>query len=164
MAVGGEPGPDARRYKRPESVLVVVYARSGSVLMLRRADDASFWQSVTGSLRWDEELPEQAARRELSEETGLADGYRLRDWRRSHRFSILPAWRARFAPGVATNLEHVFSAELPQPVPVRLHPQEHSEYEWLSFPEAARRASSWTNREAIEELAGWLAAGATPGA
>jgi len=162
MAAGGDPGQEPRRYKRPESVLVVVYARSGSVLMLRRADNESFWQSVTGSLRWDEERPEQAARRELAEETGLAGGYRLRDWRRSHRFSILPAWRARFAPGVETNLEHVFSAELPQAVPVTLHPQEHSEYEWLPFGEAAQRASSWTNREVIEELARQLSAGAAP--
>lgn len=38
-------------YKRPESVLVVIYARqSGRVLMLQRRDDPDFWQSVTGSL------------------------------------------------------------------------------------------------------------------
>lgn len=38
-------------YKRPESVLVVIYANSsGRVLMLQRRDDPDFWQSVTGSL------------------------------------------------------------------------------------------------------------------
>ncbi len=36
-------------YKRPESILVVIYARqSGRVLMLQRRDDPDFWQSVTG--------------------------------------------------------------------------------------------------------------------
>lgn len=38
-------------YKRPESILAVIYARSsGRVLMLQRRDDPDFWQSVTGSL------------------------------------------------------------------------------------------------------------------
>ncbi|PVF13341.1 dihydroneopterin triphosphate diphosphatase, partial [Yersinia pestis] len=33
-------------YKRPESVLVVIYAKSsGRVLMLQRRDDPDFWQS-----------------------------------------------------------------------------------------------------------------------
>jgi dATP pyrophosphohydrolase len=119
---------------------------------------------VTGSLLWDDELPEQAARRELAEETGLAGGYRLRDWRRSQRFSILPAWRGRFAPGIDTNLEHLFSAELPRPVPIVLSPQEHSEYEWLPFDEAAQRATSWTNREAIDALAARLSGRTSRGA
>ncbi len=38
-------------YKRPESVLVVIYAKSsGRVLMLQRRYNSEFWQSVTGSL------------------------------------------------------------------------------------------------------------------
>ncbi len=42
-------------YKRPESVLVVIYAFSSRrVLMLQRRDDPGFWQSVTGSLDGDE--------------------------------------------------------------------------------------------------------------
>ena len=32
-----------QRFKRPESVLVVVYTRSGKVLLLRRADHPEFW-------------------------------------------------------------------------------------------------------------------------
>lgn len=38
-------------YKRPVSVLVVIYAEDTKrVLMLQRRDDPDFWQSVTGSL------------------------------------------------------------------------------------------------------------------
>ena len=55
----------AKKFKRPESVLVVVYTRTGKVLLLKRADDPDFWQSVTGSLLWEETEPRQAAAREL---------------------------------------------------------------------------------------------------
>ena len=44
--------------KHPVSVLVVIFAQdTGRVLMLQRRDDASFWQSVTGSLEVGETLP-----------------------------------------------------------------------------------------------------------
>lgn len=58
-------------YKRPESILVVIYARQGGrVLMLQRRDDPDFWQSVTGSLE-SGESPSQAAQREVKEEVGI---------------------------------------------------------------------------------------------
>lgn len=51
-------------YKRPESVLIVIYAHnSGRVLMLQRQDDPDFWQSVTGSLEEGEQPAAAAARR-----------------------------------------------------------------------------------------------------
>ena len=64
------------QYKRPESVLVVIYTISGEVLLLERRQPAGFWQSVTGSLAWDE-APREAAIREVSEETGLLEQDRL---------------------------------------------------------------------------------------
>lgn len=141
---------DRRRFKRPESVLVLVAAASGEVLMLERRRPPGFWQSVTGSLDRGEAPPE-AAVRELHEETGLEAGDRLEDCRVSRRFEILPEWRERFAPGVATNLEHVFRLILPEPVAVRLDPDEHVDYEWLPPAVAVKRTPSWTNRKAIEE-------------
>jgi len=37
-------------YKRPESVLVVIYTARPEVLLLHRSDMPEYWQSVTGSL------------------------------------------------------------------------------------------------------------------
>lgn len=136
-------------FKRPESVLVVIHT-ADEVLMLRRTEPPDFWQGVTGSLKWGES-PCDAAVRELAEETGLgAEG--LVDAGIERRFPILPAWRARYAPEVRENLEHRFYLPLPGRVPVTLDPREHSACEWLPFQAAARRAGSWTNREAIEAI------------
>jgi dATP pyrophosphohydrolase len=135
-------------FKRPESVLVVVYTIAGEVLVLRRGQPADFWQSVTGSLTWDETDPLQAARRELFEETGLHEVEVMRCPVRN-RFPILPAWRHRYAPTVRENTEYVFRVELPARRPVVLNPEEHREYVWLARQEAAARVSSYTNRAAI---------------
>lgn len=136
--------------RRPESVLVVVYTRAHEFLLLERVNPTGFWQSVTGSLEWDE-TPGQAARRELAEETGLAaEG--LRDGEVSQRFPILPQWRSRFAEGVESNLEHVWYLELPEQVDVVLNPQEHSRHVWLELDAALERVTSWTNRDAIAAL------------
>ncbi len=137
-------------YKRPESVLVVLYTDDGQVLMLRRREPADFWQSVTGSLRWDE-TPSAAARREVREETGLGVDT-LTDWQTQYRYPILPQWRSRYEPGIDTNIEHVFSYRLPAGRPIDLDPSEHLEYGWFDFAAAQACASSWTNREVIAQL------------
>ncbi|MCG7948995.1 MAG: dihydroneopterin triphosphate diphosphatase, partial [Candidatus Thiodiazotropha taylori] len=132
-------------YKRPESVLVVVYTQAGQVLMMRRVRPKHFWQSVTGSLKWGESAA-QAARRELYEETGILAGNRLVDLRQQVSFPILPAWRARYAATAHTNIEHWFALQLPSRRLPRLQAAEHSEYRWVSSERALRMASSWTNR------------------
>lgn len=136
-------------FKRPESVLIVVCTRGGDVLLLRRREPPDFWQSVTGSLGWDE-TPDEAARRELFEETGL-DAAGLVDCHQQYRFPIHTVWRHRYAPDVRENLEHVFLLPLPGPIAVRLAPAEHTEYLWLPAAEAAERCFSWTNARAIRE-------------
>jgi dATP pyrophosphohydrolase len=141
-------------FRRPESVLVVVYTRARECLLLERAAPAGFWQSVTGSLGWGETAPDCAAR-ELTEETGLPPTG-LRDARVRREFPLLPPWSARYAPGVTRNVEHEFHLELPERAPVRLEPTEHVAFAWLPFDVAAGRVFSWTNREAIERLAAHL--------
>jgi dATP pyrophosphohydrolase len=134
-------------YKRPESVLVLVYTQASEVLMLRRKYPNDFWQSVTGSLEWDEN-PQQAALRELQEETGIS-GKELNDCEFSQNFEIYAIWRDRYAPGVKENQEHVFALELPEKMDIQLDPREHEEFGWLSKQEAAELAFSHTNQDAI---------------
>ena len=141
----------SQQYKRPESVLVVVYTRSNEVLALRRKYPDYFWQSVAGSLE-RAETPQQAARRELSEESGLSARQRLVDWRVCNEFLIYPLWQQRYAPGIISNKEHLFSLALEAPCDIILDAREHSEYRWLSPKEAIARITSHTNRGAIQQL------------
>jgi len=146
-------------HKIPVSVLVVVHTPDLQVLLLERADHPGFWQSVTGSQDEGETLAQTAAR-ELREETGLdAARYGLSDWRKQNQYEIYKRWRHRYAPGVTHNTEHVFSLRVPQPLPVALAPREHLRYEWLAWREAADKAFSWSNAEAIRELPQRIAAG-----
>jgi dATP pyrophosphohydrolase len=144
--------PQAKKFKRPESVLVVVYTRTGKVLLLKRADDQDFWQSVTGSLLWEETEPRQAAARELREETGLRATEGLRDLQLTHRYPILPNWRPRYAPEVRENTELAFALELPAEILITVNPAEHAGYGWFGFEVAAGKVASWTNREVILKL------------
>ena len=139
--------------KLPVSVLVVVHTAQLEVLLLERAARPGYWQSVTGSLdRLDEPL-EQAAAREVREETGIdAAGGRLERWKVVNTFEIYAEWRHRFVPGTLYNTEHVFGLALPGRLPVALSPDEHTAFTWLSWREAAAKCFSWSNRDAIVML------------
>ena len=137
-----------QQFKRPESVLVVIYTETGKVLLLERVTPAGFWQSVTGSLHWDEQ-PLQAAEREVAEETGLQTSGDLIDCHTVNRYAILPAWRDRFAPHVTSNTEHVFRISYPSCPRICIDCREHRGYRWLSKDKAVLGASSHTDREAI---------------
>ena len=137
-------------YRRPESVLIVIYTAAGEFLLLERCKPAGFWQSVTGSLEWGE-TADAAARRELVEETGITQG-RLCNLQWTQTYEILPSFGKKYAPGITRNLEHAFALKLPARVPVTLSEREHSRYRWLPAPEAIALASSSTNRAVIQQL------------
>ncbi len=139
-------------YRRPESVLVVIYSDDGQALLLRRRRPFEFWQSVTGSLLPGETHAE-AARRELAEETGLGTESRLAYTGVSRQFAIDPRWRDRFAPGVVENVEFEWHYRMPRATAIDLCKDEHSSYRWLPIAEASAAVWSWTNREALWNLA-----------
>ena len=120
------------------------------VLLIKRVDHDSFWQSVTGSLEWGE-LPREAATRELTEETGIINA-QIRDTGIRRSYEILDEWKPRYHPDVTRNQESLFYCELSQRCDITLDPKEHSEFQWLPFSLAKDVAFSWSNRLAIENL------------
>ena len=140
-------------FKLPESVLVVIHTQDLQVLVMERAGNAGFWQSVTGSKDTLEEAISTTAAREVLEETGLdTTQFHLTDWNLCNIYEIYPVWRHRYAPGVTQNAEHVFGLTLPHPVDITLSPREHSHYRWLPYLDAAECCFSASNREAIHQL------------
>ncbi|WP_218354549.1 dihydroneopterin triphosphate diphosphatase [Alteromonas lipotrueiana] len=137
-------------YKQPESVLVVLYDEHHRILLLQRNDDASFWQSVTGTIEAGEH-PEQTAYREVREEIGLQlhpEHHRVINCHQTNRFKIRSQWLHRYPPGTLYNTEHVFTAQIPATTPIVL--TEHSAYEWLDKPAAMARIWSPSNRDAVD--------------
>lgn len=119
---------------------------------MERADKPGYWQSVTGSIELGE-TPEQAAVREVKEETGLdALAYDFQDWHASNVYEIYPHWRYRYAAGVTENIEHLFGLMLPSTLPITLAPDEHTQCVWVDWREAAQRVFSWTNVDALKRL------------
>ena len=159
--------PDS--FKIPRSVLVVIYVppvatalqgdnamswADAPVLLLERSGHVGFWQSVTGSLDALDEPFEQAAVREVLEETGIdaaAHGAELRDWGLENVYEIYPQWRWRYAPQVSHNTERVFGLRLTCRLPVCIS-SEHTAYEWLPMSQAIERCFSPSNAEAISWL------------
>ena len=144
-----------RLWKIPESVLVVIHTAALEVLLIRRADADDFWQSVTGSKDAADEPLALTAAREVHEETGIACGAgsplapQLRDWQLRNVYEIYPQWRARYAPGVMHNTEHLFGLWLPERVDPVLNPREHTAWQWLPYRDAADACFSPSNAEAI---------------
>jgi dATP pyrophosphohydrolase len=139
-------------FKTPISALVLIHTDDLQVLIMERADKPGYWQSVTGSLE-QAETPLQTAIREVQEETGLdARNYELQDWHASNIYEIYPHWRHRYAPEVTHNTEHLFGLLLPEPLPIKMAPDEHVQYEWVDWREAAKRVFSWTNVDALSKL------------
>lgn len=140
-------------YKRPVSILVVIFAQDTKrVLMLQRRDDPDFWQSVTGSIEEGEDAL-FAAQREVKEEVAIdvvEERLPLVDCQRSVEFEIFTHLRHRYAPGVTRNTESWFALALPHERSIVI--SEHLAWKWVSAPEAAQMTKSWSNRMAIEEF------------
>ena len=150
--------PTASAHKIPQSVLVVIHTPALDVLLIERAKQPGFWQSVTGSKDTEDEAWRTTAIREVHEETGILVGSpgipddALVDWAIENVYEIYPVWRHRYAPGVTRNTEHVFGLQLPAPLVPTLAPREHLSWVWLPWHEAADRCFSPSNAEAVLQL------------
>jgi dATP pyrophosphohydrolase len=76
----------------------------------------------------------------------------LSDWRVTNRYEIWPQWRARYAPEVTHNTEHVFGFQVPEITVATLDPAEHTAQLWLPWRQAMDKVFSPTNRDAIWQL------------
>ena len=76
----------------------------------------------------------------------------MQDWHESNVYEIYPHWRHRYAPEVTHNTEYLFGLLLPEPLPIKMAPDEHVQYEWVDWREAAKRVFSWTNVDALSKL------------
>ena len=144
--------------KIPESVLVVIHTAELEVLLLERADQPGFWQSVTGSKDAAGESLVETCIREVEEETGIVIGSSavplsaLRDWQLANVYEIYPVWRHRYAPGVTHNTEHVFGLTVPRGTRGDARPSRAPAHVWLPWREAADRCFSPSNAEAVLQL------------
>ena len=139
-------------FKRPESVLVVLFDQHHRVLVLQRQDDPSFWQSVTGTIE-EGECPLDTAYREVEEELGLTlnrEQGAIKDCRQTLNYEIRPQWRYRYPPGTTTNIEHAFCTCIDAASTFIL--SEHLQYEWLAKEQALARLWSASNREAVRQF------------
>ena len=147
----------AQPFKIPESVLVVIHTPALDVLLIERADNPGFWQSVTGSKDSLQEDFQLTAQREVFEETGIsAPANQFMDWLVSNIYDIYPAWQHRYRPGVTRNTEHVFSLCVPAGALITLSPTEHTAFQWLPYRSAADACYSPSNAEAILMLPRFL--------
>ena len=130
---------DART--RTISVTAVRRGAAGpEVLLLRRIPErGGFWQPVTGR-RMPGESAEEAARRELEEETGARLPVRSLSYRHSFAFGDA-------VPPVHVE-EEAFAAEWPERLEVRSGP-EHEAVEWVGPDEATRRLPFGGLRRAV---------------
>jgi 8-oxo-dGTP pyrophosphatase MutT (NUDIX family) len=121
---------------RGDQEILVVVRRGPEYLVMRRAPERlGYWSLVAGGLEPDE-TPQEAAQRELFEETGLQAQVRPLPIELS--YSLLddpPAIRARYAPGIEKVVVHPFLVD----APVKWEPTldaEHDVYQWCDLGEA----------------------------
>ncbi|KKS90145.1 MAG: hypothetical protein UV65_C0020G0007 [Parcubacteria group bacterium GW2011_GWF2_43_11] len=114
-----------------------------SFLLLKRSPEkGGFWQPITGNVQKEESF-EEAALREIQEETGVSRISRLTDTDYSFDFFDDNRWQH----------ERVFGAQLDNDVKIVLS-REHTEFKWATKEEALNEYLKWPgNKEGLRRLA-----------
>ena len=139
-------------FKLPESVLVVVYTPRLDVLLLERNGDPASgirdglanWTIRTWRRRPAANSRRRPARGSARSPTGA----------RPTATKIWAQWRARYAPDVTHNVEHVFGFQVPERTVATLDPTEHVAQLWLPWQDATWRSLLAHQRDAICSCSG----------
>ena len=130
-------------------IKVLVHDEKRVLLLHRRPERGNFWQPITGSIEKDE-LPFDAAQRELHEETGNGAVPESMNLRQS--FMIESQFLAARHPLPIIASEVAYTARLDSRVPICMDAEEHDQYGWFTFAEAYERIKWSDDREALEQL------------
>jgi len=158
-------------YKIPISILVVIFNTKHEILLLKRVNSFNFWQSVTGSIDFEDEELDIAAKREILEETGIVLNdnkvintcieslklnelslYTLYNLNYSTEYEIFPQFRYRYEEDIHINQEHWFMLKVEENYPININAQEHTKYQWLTWQEAIKQCFSPSNAIAIQNI------------
>ena len=115
----------------------------------------SFWQGVTGGIE-DDETKEEAAIREVYEETRIAE-MQLFDVNFVSRFPTKKEWKYMYNMKYLEIVEHTFLGLIPEKCSPALS-GEHTNYCWLEYKEAHSLLKFEHNKRALEICSAFLIA------
>ena len=111
----------------------------------------SFWQGVTGAAKEGETL-EEATRREILEETGIApEQISKTDF--SYEYPIKAAWKPSYPSDATRITEYVFCAKVAGLPTLSM---EHKESKWVSFQEGLKMLTFGMNAQSLECVESFL--------
>jgi 8-oxo-dGTP pyrophosphatase MutT (NUDIX family) len=137
-----------------EKVLVWIYCKAAErdlfLILKTNRQRGEFWQPVTGSVEEGESI-EQAALREMCEETGLKPLSEIRQ--------VSPAYE--FQGNRSSNRETPFMAEVAgedflPPSKISLDPHEHTEFQWVDAEDALKLLKHESNAAILKNIVQYL--------